>query len=80
MQQQPDPWNSTASGKALIAKGIVSLNWLILKTYKFYKGSIAFPLLGAGTGGIDPMTSKRLLFDEISSSSYEGLVLIVIYS
>lgn len=42
--------------------------------------SIAFPLLGACTGGIDPMISKRLLFDEISRSSYEGLVLIVLHS
>lgn len=41
--------------------------------------SIAFPLIGAGTGGFKPNRVKEIIEDEISKSEYNGEVLIVTY-
>lgn len=39
--------------------------------------SIAFPLIGAGTGGIGPEVSKSLMLEEFSQAPFTGLVRLV---
>jgi O-acetyl-ADP-ribose deacetylase len=39
--------------------------------------SIAFPLLGAGTGGLDSDEARQIIVDEISRSAYNGHVIVV---
>ncbi|MFM7315399.1 MAG: macro domain-containing protein [bacterium] len=39
--------------------------------------SIAFPLIGAGTGGIGPEVSKRLMLEEFERAPFMGLVRLV---
>lgn len=39
--------------------------------------SIAFPLIGAGTGGKNPDSVQRWMAEEIASSPYEGRVVVV---
>ena len=41
--------------------------------------SIAFPLIGAGTGGIAPADSLRMMQDEVLDDGFAGLVRIVRY-
>ena len=41
--------------------------------------SIAFPLIGAGTGGMEPSKVIALMTHEIESSDYDGEATIVIY-
>jgi O-acetyl-ADP-ribose deacetylase (regulator of RNase III) len=42
--------------------------------------SIAFPLIGAGTGGIGPDLSKNLMLQEFEKASYRGLIRLVEYT
>lgn len=42
-------------------------------------GSIAFPLLGAGTGGFSPERALEVMLDEAEKNSYPGEVRIVVY-
>lgn len=42
-------------------------------------GSVAFPLIGAGSGGGAPERVEAFLLDELSSISYEGTVYVVRY-
>lgn len=51
-------------------------NALKLATEKGY-ASIAFPLIGAGTGGFKPENALRLMTEEIDASTYPGQVRIV---
>ena len=39
--------------------------------------SIAFPLIGAGTGGIGPIRAEEWMIDELRSIDFEGTVLVV---
>lgn len=39
--------------------------------------SIAFPLVGAGTGGLDSDEVRQIIVDEISRSAYNGRVIVV---
>lgn len=39
--------------------------------------SIAFPLIGAGTGGLHPDDVRSMMIDEISRSTYNGRVVVV---
>jgi O-acetyl-ADP-ribose deacetylase len=41
--------------------------------------SIAFPLIGAGTGGFSPQRALEIMGEEVQASSYEGKVIIVRY-
>jgi O-acetyl-ADP-ribose deacetylase (regulator of RNase III) len=41
--------------------------------------SIAFPLIGAGTGGLKPQTALQLMLQVATASSYPGQVRIVCY-
>lgn len=41
--------------------------------------SIAFPLIGAGTGGIGPDVSKRLMLEEFEQAPFRGLVRLVVF-
>ena len=41
--------------------------------------SIAFPLIGAGTGGMKPSKVIDLMVQEIDASDYNGMVTIVVY-
>jgi O-acetyl-ADP-ribose deacetylase (regulator of RNase III) len=41
--------------------------------------SVAFPLIGAGSGGGSPEQAQRFMLDELSSISYEGSVYLVRY-
>jgi O-acetyl-ADP-ribose deacetylase (regulator of RNase III) len=42
-------------------------------------GSIAFPLIGAGTGGLDQSKAIELMTQEIEASDYTGAVTVVVY-
>jgi O-acetyl-ADP-ribose deacetylase len=41
--------------------------------------TIAFPLIGAGTGGLEPSQAMELMTQEIEASDYNGEATIVIY-
>jgi O-acetyl-ADP-ribose deacetylase len=41
--------------------------------------SIAFPLIGAGTGGGRPMDVERLMLEELESAEFDGEVRLVRY-
>ncbi|WP_425145709.1 macro domain-containing protein [Deinococcus sp.] len=41
--------------------------------------SLAFPLIGAGSGGVSPWQSEAWMLEELERSSYQGTVLIVRY-
>lgn len=41
--------------------------------------SIAFPLIGAGTGGLEKMKVSGFIYEELSKSGYEGTAKIVFY-
>lgn len=51
---------------------------LALASGKGYQ-SIAFPLIGAGTGGIKPEDAKRFMLEEFEASSYQGSIVLVLY-
>ena len=53
-------------------------NALALAQIKKYR-SLAFPLIGAGTGGFSPDKTLAIMRDEIEHSNYFGEVLIVRY-
>jgi O-acetyl-ADP-ribose deacetylase (regulator of RNase III) len=40
-------------------------------------GSVAFPLIGAGTGGLSPARSETLIIEEAATSEYDGRVILV---
>ncbi len=40
-------------------------------------GSIAFPLIGAGTGGVSPLRAEAFLLDELSRLEFGGSVRVV---
>jgi O-acetyl-ADP-ribose deacetylase (regulator of RNase III) len=42
--------------------------------------SIAFPLIGAGTGGGSPEHIERMICEEIERSDYSGEVIVVRYA
>jgi O-acetyl-ADP-ribose deacetylase (regulator of RNase III) len=42
--------------------------------------SVAFPLIGAGTGGLDRDVVREAMLDEISRSSFNGRVVVVLFS
>jgi O-acetyl-ADP-ribose deacetylase (regulator of RNase III) len=42
-------------------------------------GSVAFPLIGAGTGGGSPETVERWMREEIAGASFAGRVVLVKY-
>lgn len=42
--------------------------------------SIAFPLIGAGSGGGKPERVQQIMLDELSKSEYEGKVVVVRYA
>jgi O-acetyl-ADP-ribose deacetylase (regulator of RNase III) len=42
--------------------------------------SVAFPLIGAGTGGAGQERSLRFMRDELATSEYPGLVKIVVFA
>jgi O-acetyl-ADP-ribose deacetylase (regulator of RNase III) len=39
--------------------------------------SVAFPLIGAGTGGLDREVVRDVMLDEISRCSFSGRVIVV---
>lgn len=41
--------------------------------------SIAFPLIGAGTGGLEREAVREAMLDEISRGSFDGRVVIVMF-
>jgi O-acetyl-ADP-ribose deacetylase (regulator of RNase III) len=51
-------------------------NALALATHHLIK-SIAFPLIGAGTGGMPPGRAEAIMKNELEGSSYSGQVTIV---
>jgi len=53
-------------------------NALDLATANGYR-SMAFPLIGAGTGGLTPSRVQEVMLDEISRSSYAGRVVVVVF-
>lgn len=54
-------------------------NALALAGQRHYQ-SIAFPLLGTGTGGFPPDTALRIMLHEIERADYGGRVVLVCYS
>lgn len=42
--------------------------------------SLAFPLIGAGTGGVPPERAEALMLDQLSALSFDGEVRIVRYA
>jgi O-acetyl-ADP-ribose deacetylase (regulator of RNase III) len=53
-------------------------NALVAATQHGFR-SVAFPLVGAGTGGLDPELVRETMLDEISRSEFEGRVLVVTF-
>ncbi|HYO77440.1 MAG TPA: macro domain-containing protein [Thermoanaerobaculia bacterium] len=43
-------------------------------------GSIAFPLIGAGTGGLSPASVEQMMVEEIARSDYDGRVVVVVFA
>jgi O-acetyl-ADP-ribose deacetylase (regulator of RNase III) len=41
--------------------------------------SIAFPLIGSGTGGIKPEDAQRFMTEEFEASGYKGSIVLVLY-
>jgi len=41
--------------------------------------SIAFPLIGAGTGGVKPEDAKRYMLEEFEASGYQGAIVLVLF-
>ena len=42
--------------------------------------SLAFPLIGAGTGGLPPRRVQEVMFEEIERSPYDGRVVVVVFA
>lgn len=42
-------------------------------------GSIAFPLIGAGTGGVKPEDAKRYMIEEFEASGFQGAIVLVLF-
>ncbi len=41
--------------------------------------SVAFPLIGAGTGGLKEERVREVMLEEISSADYDGRVVVVTF-
>jgi O-acetyl-ADP-ribose deacetylase (regulator of RNase III) len=41
--------------------------------------SIAFPLIGAGTGGLNPQRVQNAIIEEVAASPYDGRVVVVVF-
>ena len=64
-------WRSSAESVRLSVRNTMRL--AISKGYR----SIAFPLVGAGTGGGSPAVVQQIIEDELRQTDYEGQVRIV---
>lgn len=42
--------------------------------------SVAFPLIGAGTGGLPPAESERIMLNELTNVEYDGEVRVVVWN
>nr|WP_226895296.1 macro domain-containing protein [Luteolibacter marinus] len=67
-------WRSSAQ---IIAKCVHSA--LSIASEQGFR-SIAFPLIGSGTGGIEPSSAREWMIDAVDASDFEGEVLIVEFS
>lgn len=54
-----------------------SVRSAISEAKKYGFGSLAFPLIGTGTGGFKPEVVEQMIVDEIKRSDYQGECLVV---
>ncbi len=66
-------WRSSEPSIRLSCRSAIAL----AKKHAF--GSIAFPLIGAGTGGGTPGEVLAMMYDELEACEFGGRILIVMF-
>jgi O-acetyl-ADP-ribose deacetylase (regulator of RNase III) len=52
----------------------------LLRATEHRFASVALPLIGAGTGGLDPDRVRQIIIDEARASDYDGRVVVVSFA